>query len=210
MRQASIRVHRNDGDPKHYRVPQVHEIERRMPAKVGKYTCHPSFPYSERYLPSKLPILAGNNLKAYASWMDAKPSTDREQRLSATSEAMTHGLRVRVSCEYLPDQSSPAQRIYAWAYHITLRNEGDAPCQLRSRHWIITDANARVEEVRGPGVIGEEPHLRPGAEFRYTSGCSLRTSSGTMRGTYQMQREDGTSFDADIATFALELPRTLN
>ena len=89
-------------------------------------------------------------------------------------------------------------------------NEGAEPAQLRTRHWVITDGNGKVEEVRGPGVVGQQPYLKPGEEFEYTSGCVLQTSRGEMRGTYQMHRPDGSGFDATIAPFALALPYSLN
>ncbi len=101
-------------------------------------------------------------------------------------------------------------RRYVFAYSIRIENEGSAPAQLRSRHWIITDATGKVEEVRGPGVVGEQPRLGPGEHFEYTSGCVLSTPRGEMRGTYQMQRADGSTFDAAIATFELAMPYTLN
>jgi ApaG protein len=129
---------------------------------------------------------------------------------STTSLAVTEGLRVVVTSQYLPQQSAPVERRYVWAYTVRITNEGDAPVQLRSRHWVITDAKGKIEEVRGPGVVGEQPHLLPGQTFQYTSGCMLTTSRGTMQGTYQMIRDDGATFDADIALFALELPSSLN
>lgn len=126
------------------------------------------------------------------------------------SKAVTQGIRVSVRTCYLPEQSSPLSHRYAFAYSIRIENEGSAPAQLRSRHWIITDAAGKVEEVRGPGVVGEQPHLGSGDHFEYTSGCVLRTPRGEMRGTYQMQRPDGSMFDATIATFELAMPYTLN
>jgi ApaG protein len=97
-----------------------------------------------------------------------------------------------------------------FAYTVTIANEGSAPAQLRSRHWLITDGTGRVEEVRGPGVVGQQPFLNPGDSFEYTSGCVLTTPRGEMRGTYQMHRPDGREFDARIAPFSLALPMTLN
>lgn len=126
------------------------------------------------------------------------------------SNALTQGIRVSVKSSYLPDQSSPAERRYVFSYTVRIVNEGEAPARLRSRHWVITDANGGVEEVRGPGVVGKQPSLEPGEAFQYSSGCVLKTSRGTMRGTYLMERTDGSSFDAEIATFALTLPATLN
>ncbi|MFO0681453.1 MAG: Co2+/Mg2+ efflux protein ApaG [Sandaracinus sp.] len=127
-----------------------------------------------------------------------------------TSVAITDGIRVSVVSKYVPEQSAPRAGRYVWAYTIRIANEGTRAAQLLTRHWIITDGHGKVEEVRGPGVVGEQPHLEPGEVFQYTSGCVLVTARGTMRGTYQMVRDDGTGFDAEIATFALELPPTLN
>jgi ApaG protein len=122
------------------------------------------------------------------------------------SNAVTQGIRVRVESKYMPDESTPADERWVFAYTVTVANESDIVVQLVSRHWIITDANGHVEEVKGPGVVGAQPVLRPGQAFRYTSGCHLRTPRGTMHGTYQMVREDGTQFDAEIAPFVLVAP----
>ena len=107
----------------------------------------------------------------------------------------------------MPEQSAPKAKRYVFAYTVRIANEGERSAQLRSRHWIITDADGKVEEVRGPGVVGQEPHLRPGEHFEYTSGCVLSTPRGEMRGTYQMYRSDGSSFDATIAPFSLASPQ---
>lgn len=117
---------------------------------------------------------------------------------------------MNVRAVYVPEQSSPRLRRYVFAYTVRIANEGDIPAQLRSRRWIITDGEGRVEEVRGPGVVGQQPLLKPGEEFEYTSGCVLTTPRGEMRGTYQMHRPDGSSFDATIAPFTLSLPYSLN
>ncbi len=130
--------------------------------------------------------------------------------MMSASTAVTDGIRVTVRTRYLPEQSSPLSRRYTFAYAIRIENEGAAPAQLRTRHWVITDATGKVEEVRGPGVVGQQPHLRPGEHFEYTSGCVLRTPRGEMRGTYQMQRPDGTMFDAAIEKFELSMPHSLN
>lgn len=126
------------------------------------------------------------------------------------SNTVTEGIRVDVRSEYIPEQSTPAAKRYVFAYTIRISNEGTSIAQLRSRHWVITDSNGKVEEVRGPGVVGKQPALEPGQAFEYTSGCMLPTPRGEMRGTYQMQRKDGTMFDAEIAAFELALPYTLN
>ena len=126
------------------------------------------------------------------------------------SNAITNGIRVTVSSNYIPAQSAPKARRYVFAYTVRIANEGTEAAQLKSRHWIITDGNGKVEEVRGPGVVGEQPLLKPGEHFEYTSGCVLETPRGSMEGTYQMVRADGSGFDATIAPFALMLPYSLN
>lgn len=129
---------------------------------------------------------------------------------SFTSTAVTDGIRVSVQTGFLPEQSTPADGRFAFRYTVTIANEGTETARLRSRHWVITDGNAKVEEVRGPGVVGYQPTLRPGEAFEYTSGCVLETPFGVMRGTYQMERPDGRSFDAVIADFTLAVPHVLN
>jgi ApaG protein len=123
-----------------------------------------------------------------------------------TSSAETQGIRVRVQSHYLADQSSPRQERYEFAYTVTISNEGSRSAQLRTRHWVITDARGTVEEVRGDGVVGKQPRLMPGQSFQYTSSCALATPVGTMHGTYRMWRDDGTYFDAVIAPFSLAVP----
>ncbi len=112
--------------------------------------------------------------------------------------------------QYIADQSDPASERYIFAYTITIENTGTVTAQLISRHWVITDGNSRVQEVRGLGVVGQQPLLKPGETFEYTSGCQLDTPVGTMRGTYQMTAEDGTQFEAVIAEFTLSIPRVLH
>jgi ApaG protein len=131
-------------------------------------------------------------------------------RAVESSTAVTEGIRISVRSTYVQEQSTPATHRYVFAYTVRIANEGAAPAQLRTRHWIITDAVGKVEEVRGPGVVGQQPNLRPGEHFEYTSGCVLQTSRGEMRGTYQMYRPDGRMFDAVIAPFVLALPHSLN
>lgn len=130
--------------------------------------------------------------------------------LERVSLAITEGIKVTVAAVYVPEQSSPRSHRYVFAYTVKIANEGEAPAQLRSRHWIITDGEGRIEEVKGPGVVGQQPFLNPGEQFEYTSGCVLTTPRGEMRGTYQMHRPDGRAFDAMIAPFALSLPYSLN
>jgi ApaG protein len=127
-----------------------------------------------------------------------------------TSNAVTDGIRVSVNAVYVVDQSAPRAQRYVFSYTVHISNEGSQAAQLRTRHWIITDGNGKVEEVKGPGVVGQQPSLGPGEHFEYTSGCVLQTPRGEMRGTYQMYRPDGTKFDATIAPFVLALPHSLN
>ena len=112
--------------------------------------------------------------------------------------------------QFIPEQSDPDDGRYVFAYTITIRNVGELPAQLIARHWIITDANNEVQEVRGLGVIGNQPLLKPGESFEYSSGCSLATPVGTMKGAYQMVGEDGTRFEAEIPEFVLAIPRVLH
>ncbi len=117
---------------------------------------------------------------------------------------------VRVQVRFVAEQSDPAAELYLFAYTIRVQNTGDTPAQLLSRHWIITDGNGKVEEVRGPGVVGEQPRLAPGEAFEYTSGWPLGTPVGTMRGTYQCVTADGAEFDVPIPEFVLSIPRVLH
>jgi len=119
-------------------------------------------------------------------------------------------ISVDVQTTYVDVQSAPDEDRYVFAYTITISNEGSIPAQLLSRHWIITDSNGAVQEVRGEGVVGEQPHLEPGESFRYTSGAIIKTPVGSMRGSYQMIADDGETFDAEIAPFSLSIPRTLH
>jgi ApaG protein len=127
-----------------------------------------------------------------------------------TSETTTQGIRVHVVSRYDPSRSSPQRNQWFFLYTITITNVGSVTAQLISRHWIITDANGKVEEVQGPGVVGEQPVLAPGQSFEYTSGCPLTTSFGTMHGTYQMITAKGERFDATIAPFTLSEPHALH
>ena len=121
-----------------------------------------------------------------------------------------HRIEVDVRTRYLEDQSSPASDRYVFAYTISISNRGLVAAQLVERHWIITHGSGRVEEVRGEGVVGQQPRLRPGETFEYTSGAVLDTDVGSMRGSYRMQAEDGTLFDAPIAPFTLSIPRVIH
>ena len=120
--------------------------------------------------------------------------------------AVTRGFRVTVTPQYLPEQSSPDENRYVWAYTIEIANLGIETAQLVSRHWRITDAEGQVQEVRGPGVVGEHPVLRPGEAFTYTSGVPLATPSGVMAGSYQMRSNTGERFAIEIPAFSLDLP----
>lgn len=126
------------------------------------------------------------------------------------SDTTTNGIRVQVKAAFLPDRSSARENHFQFAYQITISNTGTETAQLISRHWIITDADGDVQEVQGPGVVGEQPILEPGASFDYTSFCPLKTNVGTMEGTYQMRRANGEAFDARIAPFTLAVPNALN
>jgi len=126
------------------------------------------------------------------------------------SEATTRGIQVRVESRYVPEQSDPDRGGWLFAYKVRIENLGAETVQLVSRHWVITDANGEVEEVRGPGVVGAQPVLRPGESFEYTSACPLGTAFGTMEGTYQMLTESGEYFDAEIAAFSLSTPYAVN
>ena len=121
-------------------------------------------------------------------------------------EAVTHGIRIKVEPQYLEEQSSPDESYFFWAYTIEIANQSDAVVQLKTRHWRITDAQGKTEEVRGPGVVGKTPVLDPGKSFTYTSGCPLGTSSGIMVGSYQMQLQDGSLIDVAVPAFSLDSP----
>jgi ApaG protein len=122
----------------------------------------------------------------------------------------TYQFSVSVRPQFVPEHSRPDEDKFLFAYTVTIKNTGDVAAQLISRHWIITDANNKVEEVQGPGVVGEQPVLKPGEAFEYTSGCPIATPVGSMRGSYQCVAEDGTRFEAPIPEFLLSMPRTLH
>ena len=128
-------------------------------------------------------------------------------------ERMTRGIKVEVKPAFLDDQSDPSEGQYLWSYTVTVENKGEEPVQLLSRYWHITDARGHVQEVRGPGVVGEQPTIAPGKSFKYTSGCPLTTPSGLMVGEYRMVDPAGRSFDVSIPAFSLDFPeakRVLN
>jgi ApaG protein len=121
-----------------------------------------------------------------------------------------HRIAVSVKTSYVPAQSAPDSNRFVFAYTITITNEGSVPAKLVTRHWVITDANNKTQEVKGSGVVGQQPHLRPGMSFEYTSGTVLETPVGVMQGSYQMIADDGTHFDAEIPAFTLSVPRVLH
>ena len=126
------------------------------------------------------------------------------------AEAKKYSIEVRVETRYLADQSEPEAGRYVFSYTIAIVNTGNVAAQLISRHWLITDADDAVQEVRGLGVVGHQPLLNPGQSFEYTSGCALATPVGTMKGSYQMTAEDGVQFEAEIPEFVLSMPRILH
>jgi ApaG protein len=126
------------------------------------------------------------------------------------AEGKKYHISINVNTTYLADQSDPSSDRYVFAYTITIANTGTVAAQLISRHWIITDAESVTQEVKGLGVVGEQPLLRPGERFEYTSGTAMATPVGTMHGTYQMVAEDGNTFDAEIPQFTLSMPRVLH
>ena len=128
--------------------------------------------------------------------------------MSSTSESPK--IRVEVETAYIEEQSDPRDKRFVFSYTITIRNDGSMPARLLTRHWIITDANGNVKETRGDGVVGEQPYLKPGQGFRYSSGAVIETPVGTMQGSYQMVADDGQRFDAPIAPFRLAMPGVLH
>ena len=132
------------------------------------------------------------------------------QKHGPTEEDARYSLAIDVETSYIPEQSNPDESRYVFAYTITIRNTGSVPAKLLDRHWIITDAEGRVNEVRGEGVVGEQPHLQPGDGFRYTSGTVLETPVGSMQGSYHLRADDGIEFEAPIDPFNLSVPMSLH
>ena len=132
------------------------------------------------------------------------------QEIRNISTAVTHDVQVVVRCRYLNDRSQPGQQRYVFAYSVRIENQGEVPVQLVGRHWIVTDSTGKIDEVRGEGVVGEQPWLRPGKHFEYTSGVVLSVPRGQMHGSYHMVRADGRAFDARVAPFLLSQPHSLN
>ncbi len=137
------------------------------------------------------------------------PMSARDASIT-TSEAVTEGVRVSVRARYSPEHSSPEQSHWFFLYTITIANESDQSVALLGRNWLILDATGKSEEVHGPGVVGEQPALEPGQAFEYTSGCPLQTPFGSMSGTYEMSREDGTHFEAEVRLFQLRQPNAIH
>jgi ApaG protein len=125
-------------------------------------------------------------------------------------DSLQNSIKVDVETRYIEEQSNPEQNYFVFAYTITIQNQGQHTAQLLARHWVITDSNHKVQEVKGDGVVGEQPILKPGEQFVYTSGTMLETSVGTMKGSYQMESGDGSKFDATIEEFVLSTPRILH
>ena len=138
------------------------------------------------------------------------PGNRSQAQKTYSSEATTRGIRIEVESAYLSGQSSPRDGHYLFAYHVRISNVGSETAQLVSREWIITSADGEVERVKGPGVVGETPVLPPGGAFEYTSYCPLKTTVGSMQGSYQMVTAGGEKFDANIAPFTLAIPNALN
>ena len=134
----------------------------------------------------------------------------RTSVISDMNNNSTHKITVKVDPFYIEDQSAPDENRYVFAYTVNIQNTGTVAAKLLTRHWIITDANGKIQEVRGQGVVGEQPYLRPGEGFQYTSGAVLDTAVGTMHGSYQMVGEDGNQFYAEIPLFTLSVPPTLH
>jgi ApaG protein len=142
--------------------------------------------------------------------MMREPMPELRSDSAPLSEAVTEDIRVEVMSSYSPENSRPVEGEWVFQYTVRITNQGKDTVQLVSRHWVITDAADRVEEVRGPGVVGEQPTLKPGESFKYSSWCPLKTPMGLMYGTYEMQRENGSRFDIEIAPFALKARYTVH
>ena len=136
--------------------------------------------------------------------------TGRKRDITMASDKQKYDIKVEVQTQYIAEQSDSEEGRYVFSYTITIRNHGSVPAKLLTRHWVITNANGKTQEVRGEGVVGEQPHLKPGEGFCYTSGAVLETPVGSMQGSYQMLADDGTRFDAEIPPFTLSTPHTIH
>src|SRR5579872_3488870 len=193
----------------------VYRVELLLFARHPKIPKNQRLTRDERHLGSLCaPSADGRNRRHRATcraWYDRPVGTYRGQPLHASSsEAVTHNVRVEVESQYAPEHSQPLQDQWFFYYTIRITNEGERTVQLLSRHWIITDATDHVEEVRGPGVVGEQPVLAPGESFKYSSWCPLKTPTGMMHGTYQMIRSNGDPFEIEIAPFGLKARYMVN
>ncbi|MBS1221582.1 MAG: uncharacterized protein H6R23_1202 [Proteobacteria bacterium] len=142
--------------------------------------------------------------------VDTEPLLPRPGTDPPMAKKIHYHITVAAQAFFLEEQSNPERDRYVFAYTVRVQNQGNIAAKLLSRHWIITDANGKVEEVRGEGVVGEQPYLQPGEGFQYTSGAILETAVGSMKGSYQMLADDGVTFDAEIPPFVLSIPRTLH
>lgn len=126
------------------------------------------------------------------------------------SRTTTRGVTISIRPEFVPERSDQSGSVYFFAYHVRIQNRGDEPVQLLARHWIITDGSGKTDEVQGTGVVGEQPRLRPGEQFEYTSACPLSTAVGTMHGRFRMTTDGGEEFDANVAPFTLAVPGVMH
>ena len=182
-------------------------IARKARVGTGEPTQREPAPFRARH---HLRVPAGRTKPRLGTGLNALGSIVHDHAMF-TSEASTHGIKVAVVSEYAPERSRPQEKQWFFLYTITITNEGPQTVQLLSRHWIITDGSGKVEEVRGPGVVGQQPVLAPGESFTYTSGCPLPTPFGTMEGTYQMvSPATSEQFDVKIAPFQLSEPYTVH
>lgn len=149
-------------------------------------------------------------MRAYRLCASARSLSALQRYNRVMNDKSPYTIDVQVQTRFVPDQSAPHENRYVFAYTIKLHNAGILPARLLTRHWVITDANGKVEEVYGEGVVGEQPWMRPGDDYEYTSGAVIETAVGTMQGSYQMMADDGTRFEALIPTFTLSIPRTLH
>jgi len=188
--------------------PETCPIQLRFPdvAIAAAYVCS-----LDRSIKTPQPAgLRGRSDSLHIYTYGQKPSIINSLPGAECMPSKPYKIAVDVETQYISEQSLPDQDHFVFAYTITISNHGEVPAQLLRRHWVITDANNKVQEVKGDGVVGEQPHLKPGESYRYTSGTMLETPVGTMRGNYHMIADDGVEFDAEIPQFTLSMPRTLH